>query len=171
MRRFLELAQHTRRESSLMPFESFVRPYQSPGALGRTIIASTPGATKERATLTWGATSDGKIVPARSGTNVECCSSKETEFERETNVLRITQDNEPENWVDVARASKMKLNNKHKNECASEWDQMSGVAFGTSEALAEFEMDMEFAGDNTTDEQCKHEITYKPNTRPAAAAS
>jgi hypothetical protein len=153
-----------------MPFESFVRPYQSPGALGRTIIASTPGATKERATLTWGTTSEGKVVPARSGTNVECCSSKETEFERETNVLRITQSDEPQNYIDVARATKMKLHNKHKNECASEWDQLSGVAFGTNEALAEFEADMEFAGDSETDDQCKHEISYKHNTRGMPAA-
>lgn len=149
-----------------MPFEAFVRPYQSPGALGRTIIATTPGATKERASLTWGATSDAKITPARSGTNVECCSNKETEFRRETNVLRITQADEPQNYVDVARATKMTLNNKHKNECASDWDQVSGVAFGTSEALSEFTMDMAFADENTTDEQCKHEITYKANTTP-----
>jgi len=150
-----------------MPFESFVRPYQSPGALGRARIVATPSATKERAHLTWGATSDAKITPSREGINVECCSNKETEFERETNVLRITQSDEPANYVDVARASKMKLNNKHENKCASDWEQMSGVAFAVSDVLADFEGDMAFAGDNTTDETCKHEITYKQNTQPA----
>jgi hypothetical protein len=61
----------------------------------------------------------------------------------------------------------MKLNNKHENKCASDWEQMSGVAFAVSDVLADFEGDMAFAGDNTTDEQCKHEITYKQNTQPA----
>lgn len=151
-----------------MPFESFVRPYQSPGSHGRIIIPATPGATTERATLTWGAQCEARIDPKRTGVNVVCCSNREREMERETTPQRITQADEPENWLDVARATKMKLRNKHKNECISDWDQMSGVAFGTSEALAEFTADMSFSEENDPDETCEHEITYKANTRGAA---
>lgn len=143
-----------------MPFEAFVRPYQTPRALQRTIIATTPGATKERATLTWGATSDAKITPARSGTNVECCSRqaiqsdhKDSDFEP---VALLAPSGGPSDGerIDFQRANKLKFKEKEKNSCAADWDQMSGVAFGTSEALAEFEMDMEFAGDNSTDTSC-----------------
>jgi hypothetical protein len=143
-----------------VPFEGFVRPYQSPGTLGRIRIAATPGATKERARLTWGSTSDGKITPARSGTNVECCKRsskqsdhKDSDFE---DVAVVAPDGGPSagQRVDFQRANKLKFKQREESSCISDWDQMSGVALGTSEALAEFEADMAFAGDNSTSSEC-----------------
>jgi O-succinylbenzoate synthase len=156
-----------------MPFESFVRPYQSPGALRRTIIAATPGATKDRAHLTWGVTSDAKITRTREGFNVECCKKtikqtdhKNSDFENVTIEAPAGGPSDGQK-VEFQRANKLAFDSKHTNSCISDWDQMSGVAFGVSEALAEFEADMSFAGDGTTDETCKMEwsLTNTPTGR------
>lgn len=154
-----------------MPFEGFVRPYQAPASLPRTIIPATPSATNERAHLTWGATSDAKITPARDGINVECCKKtikqtdhKDSDFE-DVSVQAPAGGPSAGQSVSFQRANKLKFDSKHENECIADWDQMSGVAFGTSEALAEFEADMGFANDGGTDETCKMEwtLTNTPN--------
>jgi hypothetical protein len=144
-----------------MPFEAFVRPYQSPGALGRIRIAATPGATRERSTLTWGATSDAKITPARTGTNVECCKRTTAQLDHKdpndfSNVGVQAPIDSPSagQRVDFQRADILKFKQHDTNSCAADWEQMSGVAFGTTQALAEFEGDMEFAGDDSTSSDC-----------------
>ena len=46
---------------------------------------------------------------------------------------------------------------------------MSGVALGTSEALAEFEMDMAFAGDGSTNSECG--VEWSLNNTPDGKAA
>jgi len=92
-------------------FEYIVRPYQSPDSLGGTVIPATPKGTRERARLTWG----GKgTMPSVRFTGVDFNTVKRktvvnTEEERESDIVRIEQPGKPENYVDVARAKKVKL--------------------------------------------------------------
>lgn len=92
-------------------FEYIVRPYQSPDSLGGTVIPATPKGTRERAHLTWG----GKgTMPSVRFTGVDFNTVKRktvvnTEDERESDIIRIEQPGKPENYVDVARARKVKL--------------------------------------------------------------
>ncbi len=117
-----------------MALEYAVRPYQSPGSLGKTIIPSTPGSTTARATLTWGADATmPTVVPA--GTNVSCCNEQLGETSRETENVRIIG-NKPENWIDVARSKSVKLKKETKSNCAGDWDQFSGVAAEISSTMA-----------------------------------
>jgi len=93
-------------------FEYIVRPYQSPDSLGATVIPATPKGTRERAHLTWG----GKgTMPQLRLTELDFNTKKSphdetlTEKDRESDIVRIEQPGKPENYVDVARAKKIRL--------------------------------------------------------------
>src|SRR4051812_4430711 len=85
--------------------EYVVRPFQSPGAHGAIIIPSTPSGSRERATITWTAES---TLPDAKFTGIAVTSKKEDDVEtgRDTETVRNTG-NDPENWIDVARANKL----------------------------------------------------------------
>src|SRR4029077_7131771 len=108
--------------------EYIVRPYQSPNSHGGIIIPSTPTGTRTRATLTWGASTTMPIPDA--GINVECCSEKLKETKRTSKKIRVFQnDNESSpNWVDVERPETLNLSKHDKNDCISDWDQVSELA-------------------------------------------
>lgn len=98
-------------------FEYIVRPYQSPDSLGGNVIPATPRGTRERAHLTWG----GKgTMPSVRFTGVDFNTQKRKkevelkEEDRESDTIRIEQPGKPENYVDVARARKVKLGLEEK---------------------------------------------------------
>jgi hypothetical protein len=93
-------------------FEYIVRPYQSPDTFGNTVIPATPKGTRERAYLTWG----GKgTMPSLRFTGLDFNTQERKkdvvhdEQDRESDIIRIEQPGKPENYVDVARARKVKL--------------------------------------------------------------
>src|SRR4029077_8926412 len=118
--------------------EYIVRPYQSPNSHGAIIIPSTPTGAREKATLTWGATATMPIPD--TGISVECCSEKLDEQSRTSKKIRVFQNNDPSstNWVDVERPETMKLKKKDKNDCISDWEQVSQLA---AEIRAELDQD------------------------------
>ena len=128
--------------------------------MGRTVIVATPGATTERATLTWGAQCEARIDPKRSGVNVVCCK-RQSEQERAkyepVSVVAPPDGPSAGQRVDFERANVVTLKTKHKNNCLSDWHYESGVAFGVTEALAEFSSDMSFSKENDPDETCQTE--------------
>jgi hypothetical protein len=119
--------------------EYAVRPYQSPDAHGAIIIPSTPTGSREKATLTWGAKA---TMPEVSGINLTtaCCTNNLTEHDRQSDKIRIYQDDDPSssNWVDVERAKTMNLDSKEKNNCGDNWDDISAVAQGIDTELAAY---------------------------------
>jgi hypothetical protein len=102
--------------------EYAVRPSVPTPPHGQTIIASTPGATRQRATLTWGAA--GTLPFPQVSVQLACCKDDLKETSRDADTIRIFQNNDSssENWVDVERPKKMSLDNQHKDTC----DQDSG---------------------------------------------
>lgn len=96
--------------------EYAIRPFQSPGSHGKIIIAKTPGATTARATITWGSKTT-NLPAATGGVTVQCCSDQLDEQERTGDTLRITG-NDGESYIDVFRASSLKLNKKSADTCS-----------------------------------------------------
>jgi hypothetical protein len=130
-----------------MPLDSLeyvVRPYQTPGPHGTILIPSTPKNTRERATLTWGAKTEMPVPD--TGVNVTCCSEGLKEKTRSAKRIRVYQndDENSPNWVDVERPETMSLNKKEKNDCISDWEQISGVAQAIS---GTFDQDLIQMGD------------------------
>jgi hypothetical protein len=122
--------------------EYVVRPYQARGQFGQVVIPATPAASRERATLTWGAQS---TMPARQdgvGFQVVCCNEDLDEQSRESDTVRITDPTNSANYVDVARPRTVKLKKQGKNNCGDDWDQISGVAQAVDSSLAEFAGDI-----------------------------
>jgi len=116
-------------------FEYIVRPYQSPDSLGGNVIPATPKGTRERAHLTWG----GKgTMPSVRLTGVDFNTQKRkkevelTEEDRESDIIRIEQDGEPENYVDVARARKLKLGLEEKQTEPEQLGDTHYHFYGTS---------------------------------------
>lgn len=98
--------------------EYIVRPAASPGAHGSTIIATTPGSSRERATITWGAQA---TMPTPSmAVNTACCKEELQEDTRDGEVVRISQTGNSDNYVDVFRANKLKLSKKEDDKCGPE---------------------------------------------------
>lgn len=96
------------------------RPSTSPDSHGRIIIPSTPTATRQRATLTWGAKA---TMPPKvsAGPQIACCNEVNTEKTgtRQSEIVRIFQNDDPTspNWVDVSRAQQVSLQKKETNNC------------------------------------------------------
>lgn len=146
--------------------EYVIRPYQSPASHGAIIIPATPAATRERATLTWGAKATMPPVQITGGgVNVKCCDEGLTEQTRETETVRITQPGRPENYIDVARANKVILKKEEKDKCAGDWSQMSHVAQQIDAAFASLASQMDF--DVPSDKNCQATWNLKNNTTAA----
>src|SRR5580765_6037365 len=154
-----------------MPFEYAVRPFQSPDTHGRIIIPSTPGETPQRATLTWGAkTALNNIQPANSGINVECCKDTKSQKSAEMNQVSVGIEGPPTTVAGsmeilFKRTSVAKFDKTQKDECASDWDQMSYVAAGIKQAFADLEGDIQAGGAGKTVDHCKatSNFTYQVN--------
>lgn len=155
-----------------MPFEYFVRPFQTPDSQGRIIVPSTPGSTHERATLTWGAkvTVD-PVTKDQVGVNVECCGETLTENDRKGSDFKITAANDPDTFITVNRATEVRFQKKQEDKCASDWDQMSGVASAVDGAFASLSADIH-ASDSAfgKTDHCKQTMKLNPNTTGATPA-
>ena len=147
-----------------MQLEYAVRPSVPLDPFGRTAIAKTPGATRERATLTWGAKAT--LPDISSAVNVACCQETSSELDRETETVRIYQNNDSssENYVDVERAKKLHLKKNETKKC------------GSDSSVGQFEFtpfdfsDFSFSGALTTDtgdQICKQTWILKNNTAAA----
>src|SRR5215471_13577937 len=118
--------------------EYAVRPFTSPNAQGKIIIPATPGATNQRARITWGAKSTNIPDPTVSDDfSVVCCSDQLHELEREVEVVSIPiQD--PEGaapHVEVARSKTVKLLKQlQNNPCDSPLDTYLGAEFGLDDS-------------------------------------
>jgi hypothetical protein len=147
-----------------MQIEYAVRPSVPTNPHGATIVASTPGATRERATLTWGAKA---TLPLPSvSVQMSCCKDDLNETKRDGEVTRITQQDNADNFIDVFRSNKLYLDAKHDDKC----DPVS-VAGGTdSFAPSAFETGGFEPTDDGSIKQCKTTWTLKNNTAAAGAA-
>jgi hypothetical protein len=108
--------------------EYAVRPSVPTPPHGATIIASTPGATRERATLTWGAA--GTLPFPQVSVQLACCKDDLKETSRNANTIPIFQNNDSssENWVDVERPFEMSLDNQHSDGCNQDSGSQSAFA-------------------------------------------
>jgi hypothetical protein len=107
--------------------EYVVRPFTTPNAHGQIIIPATPRGSRERATLTWGATSaitipePVEVEGDAEGVNFEvvCCKEQLNELDRESDQERVFQNGDvgSSNWVDVLRPRSVRLKKKEKNSC------------------------------------------------------
>lgn len=113
--------------------EYAVRPYQTPNSQGKIIIPSTPSATAERATLTWGAQATMPTPTATGG--VTCCSDVLDEQSRTGEVVRIYGDaaDGDQSYVDVFRSNTLKLSKKSADQCQGLFDQYLSVEFAPFE--------------------------------------
>lgn len=157
-----------------MSFEYAIRPFQSPDVHGRVIVPSSPSATPERATLTWGSThaATGTIPTAKSmgGTNTKCCKETINEQERAGDTIKIAASNEPENYIMVNRAREVKLKKKDDNSCDDWLKNNSYVAAGIIEAFSEMASlihasDGAFLPTGSTP-GCDQTLKLQPNTTP-----
>lgn len=152
-----------------MPFEYFVRPFQAPGSQGRTIVPATPSA-RTQATLTWGAkTTVQDVIPKRTGNNLECCTDNRTQYESDTvahnsGINQVWGPGTPGpsrphgQWgaeIYHMKSANVRLRKKEKDTCASDLDQISGVASGIKEAFADLQADIEAGGAGKTTDSCK----------------
>jgi hypothetical protein len=146
-----------------MPFEYFVRPFQSADSHGRVIIPSTPSGY-ERATLTWGAKVAGLPAPEQGGTNVDCCSEHLDELDRKSDRVTIVDPTTPENYLVVDRAIAVKLRKRKDDQCAGDWSQMSYVASAVESAFADLESDITAGGTGGKIDHCHQILHLTPNT-------
>ena len=156
-----------------MPFEYFVRPYQTPDAHGRVIVPSTPSTSTERATLTWGSqhAATGTLpTPHSMGVNIQCCHEIINEQERTGDTIKIEASNDPATYAMVHRATEVKLRKKEENNCDDWLKKNSYVAAGVKQAFDAMAKsihasDASFlpAGAAT---ECRQTLKLKPNTTP-----
>jgi len=120
--------------------EYVVRPYQSPNAHGAIIIPSTPSASRERATLTWGAKATMPTPTSGISFNVVCCQEQLDEQTRETEQVQvpITVSDVQDGYYTVERPKTLSLKKKEKNNCGDDWDQLSTTAQEINADLAAF---------------------------------
>lgn len=149
--------------------EYVIRPYQAPTPFGTIIIPSAPSRGTDRASLTWGATTQGTIpvaTPAPVAPTMtyqfQCCQEKLNEQSRTNDRIRITG-NDGESYVDVDRPTSVQLKRNQKQDCATALEQMSDVYQGINEVLNEF-ADAFTHGDTTSldDEDCNTQWNFKP---------
>jgi hypothetical protein len=151
--------------------EYAVRPYQTPNSQGKVIIPSTPGASTQRATITWGA-KNSAIPQANKGFNVTCCSEQLEELERqgETAQIPISETQQTQGYVEVFRSNQLKLKKKSNDSshpCDSPLDQYLGAEFGLDDT-GDTTIDLGWAGTPDADtDQCG--VTWKLNNNTTAA--
>lgn len=155
-----------------MPFEYFVRPFQSTDTFGRIILPSTPSGSAEKATLTWGANASfppGTLpTPTSMGVNVQCCNEVINEDSRTGDTIKISAANAPENYIMVHRATDVQLRKKDDNKCDDWLMNNSYVASGISQAFSEMSSlihasDAAFLPSGSNPE-CRQTLKLKPNT-------
>lgn len=150
-----------------MQLEYAVRPSVPSDPFGRTAIAKTPGATRERATLTWGAKA---TLPDISGAvQTACCKEELDELDRETETVRIFQNNDSssDNWVDVERAKKLHLSKTEQKTCNPTDVAGQGGFAPTDFTISGFEPSDFSPTANTAVQQCKATWILKNNTSGA----
>jgi hypothetical protein len=137
--------------------EYAVRPFTSPNAQGRIIIPATPGATTQRARITWGAKSTNVPTPQVSDDfQVICCSDQLHELERTVDVVEIpiVQTDDSTGKVTVARSKTVKLRKEMKNnQCDSPLDTYLGAEFGLDDS-GDTSIDLGFSGTEKPGEKC-----------------
>lgn len=153
-------------------FEYIVRPYQSPDSLGGNVIPATPKGTRDRAHLTWG----GKgTMPSVRFTGVDFNTQKSkkevelTEKERESDIIRIEQTGKPENYVDVARAKKVKLGLEEKLTEPMSLAEQQYIASGIDPRLDSYKPKMSSPPENTpklTTGEETWNMTHGPGSGP-----
>jgi hypothetical protein len=164
-----------------MPFEYFVRPFQSNDPHGRIIIPSAPGGLDQRATLTWGAkTTVNPSEQPGKGISVTthwpdadpegCCTEKLTEKSRNTELIKIVDTDEPRNWILVRRATQLSLDKEHKNGCNGEdpgvWYNKQ-INASPASVLKNYETEAAQMGVRTPEpEMCKTTLKLNANTAP-----
>jgi len=183
--------------------EYSVRPFQSPGAHGRGVIASTPHGTRDRATLTWGGKGDAlPPVKSRGGTSVECRATRGTQsgLPAEPTLTKemtspyaqrdLADDDYPwqvavkrnsQTWLRIdpvaetdpgttpliyRRTESMVLDDKKTDECAGDWDQLSGVASAVTAAFADLAADIHAGGAGVSNKKCRTTVTWAQNAAP-----
>jgi hypothetical protein len=158
-----------------MPFEYFVRPFQSPDAHGRIVIPAAPQGFDQRATLTWGnktsldSTGDKGISVTThwpDAADQGCCIEKLDEKSRTTVQKKIVDSHDPENWITVNRATELSLDKNHKNDCdaMAEW---YNVQMNASDAavMKNYDTLAKQMGVRTTEpERCKTTLKLNANT-------
>lgn len=98
--------------------EYVVRPFAAPGALGSTLIPSNPGTTTDTARVTWGA--QATLPTAKTtGINIQTCNEGVEETGRTTESVKISQPNNPDNFLMVARAKTLTLKKSDKQSSAN----------------------------------------------------
>jgi hypothetical protein len=147
--------------------EYVIRPFQSTTVLGKTVIPSTPQSPTLKATLTWGAKST-LPRPVPKTTTVTCCREESQETDRDTELVEIADPNNPGFSIWVRRSKVLRLDKKEKNDCASDWDQFSGVGLSIAAALDEFAAAMG-PTDDTATARCQQQWSLNNNTAAATA--
>jgi hypothetical protein len=79
---------------------------------------------------------------------------------RESETERITQQTNPDNWVDVARAASLKRKKKESNKCGDDWNQISWVAQEINTELAVYDADLH-TGTASVTTNCSVGWTFK----------
>lgn len=140
--------------------EYIVRPYQSPLS-GGVIIPATPGKSRERAVLTWGAKSD-MPEPQMPTVNVACCNEGLKEHDRKSEPVRVYQDgdkNSP-NYVDYARPTTITHNKHDQKNCFGETLGWTSTVESSLDAIDD-EWSGLFDEFDSTDEHCKVSWTFQ----------
>lgn len=145
--------------------EYIVRPFQQPNPHGTTVIPVTRKETQERAILTWGGEAtlpDTTFVSV--GFQLATCKEDSKELRRDAETVRITG-NDPENWIDVNRASKLYLEKQEEN-----WggDPANAGQTDYAEGAGNFAPSEAFRGKGINDtKKCAVTMTLKNNTTAA----
>jgi hypothetical protein len=148
--------------------EYIVRPFQAPTAHGTIIIPSTVTTeSTESAVISWGG--EATLPETNFSTltvNFATCKEDSKELRRDTETVRITG-NDPENWVDVNRATKLYLEKQEEN-----WKNNPANSGQTDYAadIGNFAPSEGFSGEGINDAQ-KCAVTMKLNNNTAAAGS
>jgi hypothetical protein len=147
--------------------EYAVRPAVPTSPHGNVIIAKPAGGARERATLTWGAKAS--LPDVGAATQIACCKEDLTETDRTAETVRIFQggDSTSDNWVDVSRATKVKLDKKNDNKCNAISSAEQSDSSDTDFTVSGFASDT-FSSDSFI-KQCKNTWNLKNNTSPATS--
>ena len=147
--------------------EYIVRPFQAPNAHGTIIIPSTVTTeSTESAVLSWGG--EATLPDTKYSTltiNFKPCKEDSIELRRDSETVRITG-NDPDNWIDVNRASKLYLDKEEEN-----WKNSPYYADQTGYAadIGNFEPSAGFGGEGINDaHHCA--VTMKLNNNTTGTA-
>ena len=129
-----------------MALEQAIRPFQAPGTLAtRRIIAVNSQISVTRALITWGAagampTPTEEDAAEQFAFKVEQCDENNTEQTRKTHTTRVTQDGNPDNYVDVELTNSISFQKKATNKLVgslvsettafTQEDPFAGTPFG-----------------------------------------